>query len=69
MSVHVFLILLNELGKSDKSEVCRAFYLFSQQKFNITRARMLDSIYRMIGLIRAGYRPPPPRRNFVHYDF
>ena len=25
MSAHVLLILLNELGKSDKCEACRAF--------------------------------------------
>ena len=28
MSAHVLLILLNELGKRDKCEACRAFYLF-----------------------------------------
>ena len=28
MSAHVLLNLLNKLGKSDKSEVCRAFYRF-----------------------------------------
>ena len=28
MSAHVLLNLINELGKSDKCEACRAFYLF-----------------------------------------
>ena len=28
MSAHVLLDLLNELRKRDKSEACRAFYLF-----------------------------------------
>ena len=29
MSAHVLLNLLNELGKRDKCEACRAFYRFS----------------------------------------
>ena len=33
MSVHVLLILLNELGKRDKCEACRAFYLFFATTF------------------------------------
>ena len=28
MSAHVLLNLLNELGKRDKCEACRAFYLY-----------------------------------------
>ena len=28
MSAHVLLNLLNALGKRDKNEACRAFYLF-----------------------------------------
>ena len=28
MSAHVLLNLLNELGKRENSEACRAFYLF-----------------------------------------
>ena len=50
MSSHVVLNLLNELGKRDKirglqSTLC----LFRNEfnKFNKTRARMLDSIYPM----------------------
>ena len=50
MSAHVLLNLLNELGKRNKFEACRAFLsLFPSEfyKFNNTRARMLDSIYHM----------------------
>ena len=51
MSAHVLLNLLNELGKRDKMRgLSRAFLsLFRNEfnKFNNTRARMLDSIYRM----------------------
>ena len=42
MSAHVLLNLLNELGKEIKCEACYEF-----NKFNYTRARMLDSIYHM----------------------
>ena len=42
MSAHVLLSLINELRKRDK---LRGFLII---KFNNTRARMLDSIYRMI---------------------
>ena len=41
MSVHVLLNLLNELGKRDKMRG------LPFNKFNNTRARMLDSIYHM----------------------
>ena len=41
MSAHVLLNLLNELGKRDKMRGLRI------NKFNNTRARMLDSIYHM----------------------
>ena len=50
MSDHVLLNLFNELGKEIKCEACRAFYLFfttSFNKFNNTRARMIDSIYHL----------------------
>ena len=50
MSANVLLNLLNELGKEIKCEACRAFYLFFRNefnKFNNTRARMLDSIYHI----------------------
>ena len=50
MSVHVLLNLLNELGKIDKMRgLPRILSIFpnSFNKFNNTRARMLDSVYRM----------------------
>ena len=50
MSAHVLLILLNELGKRDKMRgLPSIFSLFRNEfnKFNNTRARMLDSIYHM----------------------
>ena len=51
MSAHVLLNLLNELGKRDKMRGLPSILsLFRNvfNKFNNTRARMLDSIYRMI---------------------
>ena len=54
MSAHVLLNLLNELGKRDKmrglpSILPSILSLFRNEfnKFNNTRARMLDSIYHM----------------------
>ena len=50
MSAHVWLNLLNELGKSDKMrDLLSILSLFRNKfnKFNNTRARMLDSIYHM----------------------
>ena len=50
MSAHVLLILLNELGKRDKMRGLPSILsLFRNEfnKFNKTRARMLDSIYHM----------------------
>ena len=50
MSVHVLLNLLNELGKGDKMRGLPSLLsLFSNEvnKFNNTRARMIDSIYHM----------------------
>ena len=50
MSVHVLLNLLNELGKRDKMRGLPSILsLFRNEfnKFNNTRARMLDSIYHM----------------------
>ena len=50
MSAHVLLILLNELGKRDKMRgVPSILSRFRNEfnKFNNTRARMLDSIYHM----------------------
>ena len=50
MSAHVLLNLLNELGKRDKMRGLPSILsLFRNEfnKFNNTRARMLDSIYDM----------------------
>ena len=50
MSAHVLLNLLNDLGKSDKMRGLPSILsLFCNEfnKFNNTRARMLDSIYHM----------------------
>ena len=50
MSAHVLLSLLNELGKRDKMRGLPSILsLFRNEfnKFNTTRARMLDSIYHM----------------------
>ena len=50
MSAHVLLNLLNELGKKDKMRGLPSILsLFRNEfnKFNNTRARMLDSIYHM----------------------
>ena len=50
MSAHVLLNLLNELGKRDKMRgLSSILFLFHNKfnKFNNTRARMLDSIYHM----------------------
>ena len=58
MSAHVLLNLLNELGKSDKmrglpgilSLFCNEF-----NKFNNTRARMLDYIYHMTNTLKSHF--------------
>ena len=50
MSAHVLLNFLNELGKRDKMRGLPSILsLFRNEfnKFNNTRARMLDSIYHM----------------------
>ena len=50
MSAHVFLNLLNELGKKIKCEARRVFYRFFRKEFNQCSnkgARMLDSICHM----------------------
>ena len=50
MSAQVLLNLLNELGKRDKMrDLPRILSLFRNEfnKFNNTRARMLDTIYHM----------------------
>ena len=50
MSVHVLLNILNELGKIDKMRGLPSILsLFRNDfnKFNNTRARLLDSIYHL----------------------
>ena len=50
MSAHILLNLLNELGKRDKMRSLPSILsLFCNEfnKFNNTRARILDSIYHM----------------------
>ena len=57
MSAQVLLNLLNELRKRVKCEACRAFSLFRNEfnKFNNTRARMLDSIYHMTNTLKSHF--------------
>ena len=55
MSAHVLLNLLNELGKRDKMRGLPSILsLFRNEfnKFNNTRARMLDSIYHMTNSLK-----------------
>ena len=55
MSAHVLLNLLNELGKIDKMRgLPSILFLFRNEfnKFNYTRARMLDSIYHMTNTLK-----------------
>ena len=56
MSAHVLLNLLNELGKRDKMRGLPSILsLFRNEfnKFNNTRARMLDSIYHMTNSLKS----------------
>ena len=58
MSTHVLLNLLASWGKEIKCEACRAFYLLFRNefnKFNNTRARMLDSIYHMTDTLKSHF--------------
>ena len=53
MSAHVLLKLLKELGKRDKMQgLLSILSLFHSEynKFNNTRARMLESIYLISGV-------------------
>ena len=59
MSAHVLLNLLNELGKRDKMRGLPSILsLFCNEfnKFNNTRARMLDSIYHMTNTLKSHFR-------------
>ena len=58
MSAHVLLNLLNELGKRDKMRgLPRILSLFRNEfnKFNNTRARMLDSIYHRTNTFKSDF--------------
>ena len=58
MSAHVLLNLLNELGKRDKMRGLPSILsLFRNEfnKFNNTRARMLDSIYHMANTLKSNF--------------
>ena len=58
MSAHVLLILLNELGKIDKMRGLPSILsLFRNEfnKFNKTRAQMLDSIYHMTNTFKSHF--------------
>ena len=58
MSAHVLLDLLNELWKRDKMRGLRSILsLFRNEfnKFNNTRARMLDSIYHMTNNLKSDF--------------
>ena len=58
MSAHVLLNLLNELGKRDKMRGLPSILsLFRNKfnKFNNTRARMLDCIYHMTNTLKSEF--------------
>ena len=58
MSAHVLLNLLNEWGKRDKMRGLPSILsLFRNEfnKFNNTRARMLDSIYQMTNTLKSHF--------------
>ena len=58
MSAHVLLNLLNELGKRDKMRGLPSILSHFRNefnKFNNTRARMLDSIYQMTNTLKSHF--------------
>ena len=58
MSAHVLLNLLNELGKRDKMRGLPSILsLFRNEfnKFNNTRARMLDFIYHLTNTLKSDF--------------
>ena len=64
MSAHVLLDLLNELRKRDKMRGLPSILsLFRNEfnKFNNTKARMLDSIYHMTNTLKYDFR----RKNVI----
>ena len=70
MSAHVLLNLLNELGKRDKMRGLPSILsLFRNEfnKFNITRARTLDSIYHMTLRLLSNLIPAVKTLYFCRY--
>ena len=58
MSAHVLFNLLNKLGKRDKMQGLPSILSFFRNefdKFNYTRARMLDSIYSMTNTLKSHF--------------
>ena len=58
MSANVLLNSLNELGKSDKMRGLLSILSLFRNKFNKfdnTRARMLDSIYHMTNTLKSDF--------------
>ena len=58
MSAHVLLNLLNELGKRDQMRGLSSILSFFRNefdKFNNTRARMLDSFYHMTNTLKSDF--------------
>ena len=67
MSAHVLLNILNELRKRDKKRGLPSILSFFRKefnKFNNTRARMLDSIYHMTNTLNSHFCRKK-RNNFV----
>ena len=68
MSAHVLLNLLNELGKRDKMRGLPSILsLFRNEfnKFNKTRARILDSIYHMTNTLKSDFW----RKNVIFFHY
>ena len=55
MSAHVLLHLLNELGKRGKMRGILSLFRNEFNKFNNSRARMLDSIYHMSNTLKSHF--------------
>ena len=55
MSAHVLLNLLNELRKRDQMPRILSLFCNEFNKFNNTRARMLDSIYHMTNTLTSDF--------------
>ena len=62
MSDHVLLNLLNKLGKRDKMPSILSLFPNKFNKFNNTRAQMLDSIYHMTNTLKSHFW----RKTFYH---